>query len=465
MAKRFASIFIAVLVLAFCLTANAGAADEANETLTIKGDGVSREITFSRAELEAMKQSIVQITYSLTNNYPSDKVIYRRGVLLDYVLAQAGIKDTAQSLKFISSDGYSRTFTCQELLQEKRYYFPESGVAASVPAIIAWADSSKGFDTMTDMELALTMGQRVKGEQTHPWFVKYLQTIEVSTAAAEQWAPVTFSKTPGADGVAVAMQHPYFDAVKIYYTTDGSNPTLHSKVYNISASYYQPQLNQPIMVAADTEIRAVAIGAGKADSPVASTAVVFAGAGFTDLGDFSWTRLAIEDLNRQGIINGMGESRFAPAAGLTRAQFAKMMVLALQETPQSGGGSRFSDVQNSAWFYGYVEKAVSMGLIKGYQDGTFRPEQALSREEMVTIVVRALGVQVETGNVAADLLAPFATEARISDWARVYVCHAEKMGLLEHGHMVLETGTGLSFDAQAQASRAEAAMTVYRMLQ
>lgn len=464
MPKRFVSMLVTMLVLAICLTVNAAAAEEATETLTIKGDGVSREMTFSRAELEAMQAGIVQTVYSATNNYPSNKTMYRRGISLEYLLAQAGLKDSAKVLKFTSSDGYSRTFTRQELLTDARYYFADPGTAAPVPAIIAWADSSKGFDTMAEMELALTMGQRVKEEQTHPWFVKYLQTIEVSTTAPEQWPPVTFSKAPGPNGVSVAMQHPNFDAVKIYYTTDGSNPTLHSNVYNISASYYQPQLNQPIVVAGDTEIRATAIGAGKANSVVASTTVVFAGAGFSDLGDYPWARLAIEELYRQGIVNGMGGSRFAPEEGLTRAQFAKMAVLAVGETPQTGGSSRFSDIKTSDWFYGYVEKAAALGLIKGYPEGIFRPDQALSREEMLTIAVQALNVKVE-GPAAADLLAPFAGETRISDWARVNVCQAERLGLLEHGHMVTENGQGLAFDAQQQASRAEAAFTIHAMLQ
>lgn len=463
--KRFIAIFVCMLIFIGSLSLTARAADEAAETLTIKGDGVSREMTFSRAELEAMQAGIVQTVYSATNNYPSNKTMYRRGISLEYLLAQAGLKDSAKVLKFTSSDGYSRTFTRQELLIDPRYYFASTGAAAPVLAIIAWADSSKGFDTMAEMELALTMGQRVKEEQTHPWFVKYLQTIEVSTAEPEQWAPVTFSKAPGPNGVSVTLQHPNFDAVKIYYTTDGTNPTLHSNVYNISASYYQPQLNQPLVLSGDTEIRAVAIGAGKLDSVVASTAVVFAGAGFIDLGNYSWARLAIEELYRQGIINGMGGSRFAPEDPLTRAQFAKMAILALGEKPQTGTNSRFSDVRSSDWYCGYVEKAAALGMIKGYHDGTFRPDQSLSRQEMLTIVVQARGVKVETGNGSADLLAPFADETRISDWARAYVCHAEKIGLLEHGHMVLETGSGLSFDAEKQASRAEAAMTIYRMLQ
>jgi hypothetical protein len=71
---------------------------------------------------------------------------------------------------------------------------------------------------------------------------------------------------------------------------------------------------------------------------------------------------------------------------------------------------------------------------------------------------------VDSAGVPADLLTPFAAETRISDWARAYIAHAEALGILEHGHMVMDTGQGLAFDAKAQTIRAEAAETVYRML-
>lgn len=465
MKKRFCTIVITVCALLTVMTATAYALDGNNETLTIKGDGVSRELTFNRAELQALKSGITQNIYSATNNFPTDKVMYRKGVSLNYLLQQAGIKDTARQLKFTASDGYSRTFTYEELLKDDRYYFAPDGSRAKVPTIIAFADSSKGFDSMDNIEMVLTMGQRVKGEQNNPWFVKYLQTIEVNTAEPERWPQVTFrNQASGPDDVKVELKHNNFDMVKIYYTTDGTNPNINSKLYNVSASYYQPHLNQPIVIKGNTEIRAIAIGAGKIDSAVASTSVTFDENVFNDLENYPWARVAIEDLSSKDIIKGMGNSRFAPEGPLTRAQFATMMVLALGEKPQSVARVSFSDVKSTDWYYSYVAKAAEIGIIKGYPDGTFRPNQVLSRQEMLTITVQAMGVKLDSENVAEELLAPFASEGRISDWARGYVAYAEHLGILEHGHMVKETDSGLSFDAQRPTARAEAAVTVYLML-
>lgn len=465
MKKQLSIIVVTACVMLMFMVMNAFALDGNPETLTIKGDGVSNELTFTRAELEAMTTATSQNTYSVTNNFPTDKVLYRKGIPLVYLLEKAGIKDTARQLKFTSSDGYARTFTCQELLNDARYYFATDGSKLKVPAIIALYDSSKGFKFMSDTEMVLTMGQRVKAEQNNPWLVKYLQTIEVSTTTPDQWPQVIFNQSPGKNGVTVELKHSNYDAVKIYYTTDGTNPTINSNVYNVSASYYQPQLNKPIVVTKNTEIRAIAIGAGKSDSQIASITVDVIAPAFKDLDDYPWARAAIEDLSGKSIISGTGDSQFAPGNPLTRSQFAKMIVLAMGESPGTAVKTPFSDIKAADWYYGYVEKAAELGLINGYPDGTFRPDQVLSRQEMLTILVQAMGEKAAAGSVSADLLAPFANETRISDWARGYVAYAEHLGLLEHGHMIVEVNGGLAIDANGQTVRAEAAMAVYRMLQ
>lgn len=453
-----------VFALAFSMlmTSGAWAGDYDAETLIIKGDGVTQEVSFTRAELEAMTKGKVQAQYSVTNNFPTDKMLYRQGITLQDLLQRAGVKESARQLKFIASDGYARSFTVQELLQDQRYCFAADGKKTPVPVLIAMKDSGQSFETMSDIEMVLTMGQRVPGEQNNPWFVKYLQTIEVSTAEPEKWPRVTFRNlASGPDDVKVELKHSNFDMVKIYYTTDGTDPDINSKVYNVSASYYQPQLNQPIVIKGNTEIRAVAIGAGKNDSEITNTRITFEGAVFHDIGDYPWARQEIEDLTGKGIIKGMGDSHFAPAQPLTRAQFATMMVLALGEKPYTGTRTTFSDVRPDDWHYGYVEKAVEIGIISGYPDGTYQPDKALSRQEMLTIVVQAMGFKAL--DMSSERLVPFAAESRISDWAKGFVVRAEEAGIIEHGHMAVETAEGLVYDAQSPASRAEAAVTVYLM--
>lgn len=465
MRKGFSIIAVALCFI-LLITVKVGAIETGIETLTIKGDGISKEVTFTREELLKMTSQIRQETYSVINNYPTEKIMYRKGVLLNYLLEEAGIKDSAKQLKFSSSDGYSRNFTRQELLNDERYYFAADGTKKRVPAIIAFSDSIRGFDHLIDTELVLTMGQRVKNEQNNPWFVKYLEVIEVSNTEPEQWAPVTFTSKKNGDKTTITLDHPDFDAVKLYYTIDGTDPTLNSTLYNVSATHFQPELNKPIQVKGDTEVRAIAIGAGKLNSIITSTKplVVQNEIAFNDLEAYSWSEPAIKDLAAKGIIKGMGDGRFAPGEPLTRAQFATMMMLALGKEAQLMPSISFSDVKDTDWYAGYVEKAAALGLIQGYPDGTFRPEQFLTRQEMLIIAVKAKGITINDGDVSDDLLAVFADESRISDWARGYVAYAENMGIIEHGNMAVETDKGLLFDGQKTTVRAEAAMTIYLML-
>ncbi|MEI7885134.1 MAG: S-layer homology domain-containing protein [Clostridia bacterium] len=464
MKKKFGLLFLVFCLLLALINVLVHAVGENAETLIIKGNGVSKELIFTRAYLESLNVGIANNTYSITNNFPTDKVVYKKGISLAYLLELAGIKDDARLIKITSTDGYSKTFTVNELIKDSRYYYASDGKITQVPVIIAFSESSIGYNTLVDSELMLTMGQRVKGEQNSPLLVKYLGKIEVSTAIPDQWPTVTFNKIVSSKGVTIVLKHPNYDSVKIFYTKNGLNPTMNSTIYNLSASYYQPELNKPIIITKNTEIRAFVVGAGKIDSAVASVAVSFDGS-FSDLGKCPWAMVAIEELVKKGIVNGMGEFKFAPNNTLTRAQFAKMIVLALGKTPDSKIASTFSDVKISAWYSGYINKAVEIGLINGYTDGTFMPEKELSREEMLKIIITAMGVQVAAEKTNLDNLAPFAKETRISSWAREYVDYAEKFNLLEHGNMVKETAEGLSFNAIEKASRAEASVTIYRMLE
>jgi len=90
--------------------------------LTITGDGVTNPATFTQAQLEGLPQ--YQHTYSVINTWPTKKLEVAKGIKLRDLLAQAGIKDDAQLLKFTSKDGYYLTLTVKELLKDKRYYFP-----------------------------------------------------------------------------------------------------------------------------------------------------------------------------------------------------------------------------------------------------------------------------------------------------------------------------------------------------
>lgn len=106
---------------------------------------------------------------------------------------------------------------------------------------------------------------------------------------------------------------------------------------------------------------------------------------------------AVRRLVAFGIVEGFPDGTFKPENELTRAEFAKMIVIAmnLEKAAEAVENKKteFGDIYNGHWAQGYINVASSQGLIKGYEDGTFRPSNQVTYAEAVTILVRALGYQ------------------------------------------------------------------------
>ena len=95
-----------------------------------------------------------------------------------------------------------------------------------------------------------------------------------------------------------------------------------------------------------------------------------------------------------GIINGISEKTFAPEKGLTRAELAKIITYTkgLQEYADTTNlPSSFKDVKSTHWAKNYIMVATDLGLLKGYEDGTFKPEKEVSYAEFIAITLRSLG--------------------------------------------------------------------------
>ena len=89
-----------------------------------------------------------------------------------------------------------------------------------------------------------------------------------------------------------------------------------------------------------------------------------------------------------GIINGYEDGTFQPNASITRAEFTAIATRFFDYTAEYDGS--FNDVSRSAWYADCVQAAVDMGLVDGYPDGGFHPNSNITRAEAVTIVNRVL---------------------------------------------------------------------------
>lgn len=122
----------------------------------------------------------------------------------------------------------------------------------------------------------------------------------------------------------------------------------------------------------------------------------FAAGQYSDVADLSKeTQDAISKLSALEIIGGYPDGTFKPSATITRAEFAKMACVAsgMQDSADIlvNTASQFSDVKAGEWYTGYINLAVSQGFVKGYPDGTFKPNNTITNAEVITVVLRILG--------------------------------------------------------------------------
>jgi photosystem II stability/assembly factor-like uncharacterized protein len=110
---------------------------------------------------------------------------------------------------------------------------------------------------------------------------------------------------------------------------------------------------------------------------------------FTDVPPGYWAHDEIMSLVTTGVINGYPDGTFKPENPVTRAEFAKMALLSLGYTQVYPASPSFPDLDPTAWYYGYVEGAVKNGLVQGYPDGTFQPQGHITMAEILTVIMRA----------------------------------------------------------------------------
>lgn len=176
---------------------------------------------------------------------------------------------------------------------------------------------------------------------------------------------------------------------------------------------------------------------------------------FADLAGH-WAKTDVETLASKLIVNGVSASQFAPDQPITRAEFAALLVraLGLEEVKASG----FSDTAAGDWFSGAVGAAQKAKIISGFEDGNFRPNANITREQMVTMIVRALKLGGKEIQANVQLLEKFADRASISVWSKDAAAQALAAGIIQ--------GTSDStFAAQDNATRAQAAVMLKRTLQ
>ncbi|HUP28125.1 MAG TPA: S-layer homology domain-containing protein [Chloroflexia bacterium] len=125
-----------------------------------------------------------------------------------------------------------------------------------------------------------------------------------------------------------------------------------------------------------------------AGSPTSTRTVVPCGVAFDDVQPDYWAYRFISELACDGIVSGYSDGSFRPQNSTTRAQLAKMVVLSEGWTLLSPAQQTFDDVGLSHLFYRYIETAHVHGVVSGYGDGTFKPDDFVSRAQVAKMIVK-----------------------------------------------------------------------------
>ena len=174
----------------------------------------------------------------------------------------------------------------------------------------------------------------------------------------------------------------------------------------------------------------------------------------------SWAKDAINNMGSRMVVNGVGGGNYEPDRDITRAEFAAIVVRALG-LDTGMGSSSFTDVASGAWYYGYVQTAVGYGVVSGYGDGTFGPNDTITREQAMTMLARAMKITglapTLTDAQATLLLSKYTDASVISDYAKASVAACVDTG-------VVLGRTNAKLAAKDAITRAEVAAIVERLL-
>ena len=180
------------------------------------------------------------------------------------------------------------------------------------------------------------------------------------------------------------------------------------------------------------------------NNTVEYTVTVNQGFHFSDIDENDWYYDNVMDAADNGYISGMGDGTFNPMGSTTRAQFASMIANAMGYEADPEAPSMFRDVADDFWGKAAINFCVQNGILTGYEDGSFQPNKAITRQEAASILRNAFELTETTDELFPD-------DSAIAGWAKESVYLVKASGLMKG-----DAGTG-NFRPTSTITRAEAA--------
>ncbi len=290
----------------------------------------------------------------------------------------------------------------------------------------------------------------------HPAYPNYIdyKTEMQAKSIQENWVPIL--EQNGVDMVFGGHQHMYMRTYPIkdgriseksgdgiIYIMGNSSPKAYQEYHDLDyIAKIESGSNYQII---EIDNNTLTLTSVSADGKVIDTYLV-AGA-LSDI-EGHWAQGTIRQMVDKGIIKGYPDGSFGPNNNITRAEFTSLLVRAFNL--ESGPGKIFNDTANH-WAKEAIKTANYHGLVSGYSDTLFGPDDPVTREQIAVMVVNATKIEQSDENK------PFTDSAQISDWAKESVAKATAAELIT-GY---PDGT---FKPKDNATRAEAMVVLDRSM-
>ena len=179
---------------------------------------------------------------------------------------------------------------------------------------------------------------------------------------------------------------------------------------------------------------------------------------FKDVDSSQWYYEAVEFAYKNGYMAGISEDTFEPSTKLSRAMVVTILY-AMSDKPETSAENSFTDINSSDWYAAPVTWASENGITAGYDDGTFRPNANVTREQLVTMLRAYAQFKGKDTSTTTDLNSyNFNDASRISFWAEENIVWG-----LENG-IISGKGDGI-IDPTGTATRAEMAQMIMKLSQ
>lgn len=441
---------------------------------SIKADLASSPETITVAAGQDISETVKTLEFSMPSMDVEDFVLTHSFEILDITSPVLTVGTASR----ISDTEANVTFTSDEAGE---YYYQVTEPGAGVPVI----DTSGPGTTCDTSEQTISLGSLSAGDLDIYIVVKdaagnVSEALQMEIPAYIPPVPAGLKATAG-NGQVVLNWEPVKDAwYKLYYSTkDGAftegsiveiyddesytmtgleNGTTYYFAIKSGHSLYYSALSPSVSATPKAPATGGSGGGGGYTPPVKEEPVVEEPAdkepvitetetpGLNDISGH-WAQNYIEHLVKKGAITGYPDKSFQPDATITRAEFAVVLVKALG---LSGEGKVFADTA-AHWAKEYIATAAAHGIILGYSDEEFGPDDLITREQMAVMIVKAAGLEVGSGETG------FTDKTDISPWAREWVLAAVSNDLMS-GY------PDNSFKPQNNASRAEAVAVIFNVL-